>query len=102
MERLDGLTLDFFRGGSRPCFYLQLHCSAHGDIRAAVDTKPAERHPCPLCGSTCASTAIGNGFTRGTLPAFEVVHTLTQQAQKRNFGSISNGRPPFRHCASPR
>jgi hypothetical protein len=72
------------------------------DIRAAVDAKPAERHPCPLCGCACASTAIGNGFTRGMLPTFEVVGTLTQHAQKRNFGSISNGRPPLRHCASPR
>ena len=88
MERLDGLTFDFFRRGSRPCFYLQLHCSVHGYIRTAVDTKPAERHPCPLCGNTCDSIAIGKGFTRGALPTFEVVHTLTQHAQNRNFGSI--------------
>jgi hypothetical protein len=65
-----------------------LHCSVHGDIRAAVDAKPAERHPCPLCGSACDSTAIGKGFTRGMLPTFEVVCTLTQHAQNRNFGSI--------------
>ena len=85
MERLDGLTLDFFLRGSRPCFYLQLHCSAHGDIRVAVGAKPAEKHPCPLCGSTCDSTAIGNGFTRGMLPAFEIVSTPTQHAQSGNF-----------------
>jgi hypothetical protein len=85
MERLDGLALNFFRRGSRPCFYLELHCSVHGDIRAAVDAKPAERHPCPLCGSTCESAAIGKGFTQGTLPTFEVVGTLTQRARSRNF-----------------
>jgi hypothetical protein len=85
MERLDGLTFDFFRRGSRPCFYLQLHCSVHGYIRAAVDTKPAEQHPCPLCKSTCDSTAIGKGFTRGMLPTFEVVVPIIQHAQIRNF-----------------
>lgn len=57
----------------RQCFYIELHCSVHGDIRAAVLTKPANQHPCPVCGNACASAALGQGLTKRHLPAFELV-----------------------------
>jgi hypothetical protein len=80
MAFLDKLSPAFIRGGYRQCFYLELHCSTHGAIRVAVETEPAQQHPCPLCGSTCNSAAIGRGMTRQQIPAFEVVCKVTKYA----------------------
>ena len=79
---LDGLALGFTERGYRSCFYLELHCSEHGDIRAAVEEEPAQQHRCPLCGITCDSVALGRGLTLRELPNFEVVCALTRYARK--------------------
>lgn len=96
VERLDGLASGFTERGYRRCFYLELHCSDHGDIRVAAEAEPAQQHRCPLCGSSCDSVGLGRGLTLRELPSFEMVCTPTKYTRGRKLrrqkprGAIEN------------
>jgi hypothetical protein len=51
------------------CYYLAVHCRAHGEIRVAIEELPADEcYACPFCQAICYSTLLGKGGTLRPLP----------------------------------
>ena len=84
MEHLDNLVTDLTHVGYRPCFYLELHCGEHGDVRVGIESAPPNEYACPLCGAACSAMAMGRGITRRELPTFEVLCKPLYSVRVRN------------------
>jgi len=54
------------------CLFIEVHCRAHGDHRAAIENEPtSHQFPCPVCGAESAYSVLGAGGTIKPLPLIE-------------------------------
>ncbi len=68
-----------------PCAYIALQCSHCGDVRLALAQLPSSAViRCPQCGVPCRFVLLGRGFTRRTLPFFEVPSLPTKLLARRD------------------
>ena len=68
-----------------PCTYIALQCSHCGDLRLALAQLPSSAViRCPQCGVPCRFVLLGRGFTRRTLPFFEIPSLPTKLLARRD------------------
>ncbi len=75
------------------CFFLELHCREHGDVRMIVGEGDVpgtsyRSYCCPICGALCACALLGSGETTRVLPVWERVAT-TRSLGRRIQGAIA-------------
>jgi hypothetical protein len=82
---IDGEVLGLMALGFLPVTYFELHCEFCGTFRTIVEVIGGHvdrQQRCPVCSTPRRASALGYGFTRQSLPKYEIVY-LTHGRLKR-------------------